>query len=240
MGKDIVKRYEIVSKDGAIADPATQCDIEFLFTNLSSKAWKTNKALIQRNASIFAYTSDKNTARAAFCITPSNARKVDDIYCRVHNWKSVEIFIPQCGTFSAGECNKWLRCWILSHSTKNKAEYCQIHNWDPQLYTGITNWVDYVYQPHNWIEIRLNLPCKAVRFRPNTNQPKKYLEQYIAAVHESGCDKCPLFNIGCFSARSLGADEYTAKDTWHFWQEFKKNPKEAIQMLANRLKITKQ
>ena len=62
MGKDITKRYEITTADGAVAEHAPQCDIEFIFTNLASKSWKDNRLLIQRRADVFAYNPDRTVA----------------------------------------------------------------------------------------------------------------------------------------------------------------------------------
>ena len=49
-----------------------------------------------------------------------------------------------------------------------------------------------------WVEDRLTLPCKNVRWRPDTTRPGDYKNQYAKACRTQGCDCCPFFNINRF------------------------------------------
>ena len=68
---------------------ADRCDIQFVFTNLTSPAWKRLRIILQRRATVFMYNPDKTAAYVGFILTPDNARKISDLYLRIYRWKSV-------------------------------------------------------------------------------------------------------------------------------------------------------
>lgn len=193
-----------VIKSASETQKPEQIDLELLFTNLRIRSWQTLRLLLQRRANVFAYSPDKESAVAGFIITPDNMRKVLDIYLRVYNWKSVIVKIKGSTIDTATEGNKWIHCWIQAHA--NTDEWCLNKDFDPQLYTGITGWYDYLNKPHTWIEDRLTLPCKNVRWRPDTTRPGDYKSQYAKACRTQGCDRCPFFNINRFRQYVINTD----------------------------------
>ena len=185
---------------------ADRCDIQFVFTNLTSPAWKRLRIILQRRATVFMYNPDKTAAYVGFILTPDNARKISDLYLRIYRWKSVFVKIKGTDAETMEDMQPWAYCWLLAHANPNPDEYCHIRDYDPQLYTGITGWYDYLASEHTWVETRLTLPCRNVDFRPDTKRPDRYREQYARAAHTSGCDKCPLFNIKGFRCTLVNTD----------------------------------
>lgn len=174
------------------------CDLQLVFTNLSARSWHSMRLILQHRADVFMYNPDKTSAFAGFIITPDNMRKVLDVYLRVYNWKSVFIKIKGSNIETTTEGTKWIHCWIMAHVYANPDDHCHNKNFDPQLYTGITGWYDYINEPHTWIEDRLDLPCKNISWKPDTRHPGTYKKQYMEACQCSGCNKCPFFNINKF------------------------------------------
>lgn len=198
MGKDIVKRYEIVGKDGAIADPATQCDIEFLFTNLSSKAWKTNRLLIQRRADAFIYSPDRRIAYAGFNLTTATARKILDVYLRICTWKTVLVQMRGSDIGIIENGYGWLHCLLLAFASGKPEEYCAIEDYDPAIHARSEMWIAHVMNPETFRSDSITIPCKCVRWNPDLTNPSKYKQDYYNAAVACGCDRCPLFDMGKF------------------------------------------
>lgn len=220
MTTEIVKNPQIISAEStAISAYLQECDIEFVFTRLKRQEWRENRLIIQRRADVFAYNPDKTAAYAGFKLTPENAKKVADLYLRIYRWKSAFVRIKNTDVETLDDINKWAYCWILSHAATDKHKYCTIRNWDPQTYTGIADWREYINRPMGQIETRMTLPCKCVWFKPDLSKPGTLREQYLDDARTQGCDKCPLFNMNRFAMRMLEEDEQTARDAYKFWQD---------------------
>lgn len=195
-----------------------QCDIEFVFTRLTTKTWRETRLILQRRADVFMYSPDKTTAYAGFKITPENAKKVADIYLRIYRWKSAFVRIKNTDVETLDDINNWAYCWIMAHTATDKDKYCNIRNWDPWLHTNQTDWMDYLNRPATCLETRMRLPCKCVHFQPDLDKPGQMFEQYMDAARERGCDKCPLFKASQFKMRVLEPDEPTARESMIEWE----------------------
>ena len=185
---------------------ASQCDIQFVFTNLTSKAWERLRLVLQRRADVFMYNTERTAAYAGFIITQDNARKIADLYLRIYRWKSVFVKIKDVDTEIMEDIAPWAYCWIMAHTYPVPDQQCLRKDFDPQLYTGITSWWDYIMEEHTWIEERLTLPCKNVDFRPDTKHPGTYKEQFAQCSRTKGCDRCPFYNINRFRAYVVNTD----------------------------------
>ena len=220
MTTEIVKNPQIIKAEStALSTGLQQCDIEFVFTRLKTQTWRENRLILQRRATVFAYNPDKTAAYAGFKLTPDNAKKVADLYYRIYRQQGVFVKIKGIAVENIDELYKWAHCWILSHAATDKHKYCTIRNWDPQTYTGIADWREYINRPMGQIETRLNLPCKCVWFKPDLSKPGTLREQYLDDARTQGCNKCPLFNMNRFAMRMLEDGEQTARDAYKFWQD---------------------
>lgn len=185
-----------------VAEQQPRMDIEFVFTKLNTKAWQRIRVLLQRRATIFAYNVDKSAAYAGFKITPENAHKVADVYIRIYNWKTIFVHVPGTDVETPKDFESWGHCWIMAHATKDKTNYCQLRDYDPELHAGIVGYREYLLTAPHVTETNLTLPCKCVRWKPNTKQPNTYKQQYLDAANVYGCTKCPFFNISGFNCSS--------------------------------------
>ena len=234
--KPPVKRNEIIGLNTP-AKIVKKCDLELVFTQLGTQAWRRVRLLIQKRASIFGYNNDKTIAYAGFKITPENMKKVLDIYVRVYQWKTVFVRVKGSEIDTALEGKEWVHCWIMAHAAKNKTKYCMRNNIDPRLYTGITNWKDYVYRPElGRIETRITVPCKTVIVLLDPDHPENFESNYMDIAKVLGCDKCPFFNPKGFKIRTLRPGETTARESWLFWEAFKRWPIQVIQAMINKNK----
>lgn len=196
--KGIVKRNEIVTTEQVPEQVSGQCDIEFVFTNTSSKAWKTNRLLIQRRADAFAYSPDKTVAYAGFKLNPKTAIKILGVYLRIYNWKSLFIKVRGTDVELPEEANKWMHCLLLAFASGTPETYCAIEDYDPALHTDQDMWLAHVLSPETFRDDNITIPCRNVQWRPDLRYPAKYKESYMRAARASGCDRCPLFNAGRF------------------------------------------
>ena len=201
MGKDITKRYEITTADGAVAEHAPQCDIEFIFTNLSSKSWKDNRLLIQRRADVFAYNPDRTVAYAGFKLTPATARKITDIYVRIYTWKSVFVRVLDNEEATIESLKGWFHCLLLAFASGTPETYCAIEDYDPAIHTDFQMWMAHLMDPERFSGDNIVIPCKCVRWNPDITHPGGYRQAYLNAAMACGCYKCPLFDMSKFGRK---------------------------------------
>lgn len=180
------------------------CDIGFVFTRLDIASWDHLKPLIQRRATIFAYNPDKTAAFAGFVITAANCRKVSEICSKVYSMKGVFVHIPGTDIETMNDVSAWIHCWLESFAFQNKDIYCSVYDYDPELYTGLTRYRDYLDNPVSESEWRLTLPCKCSRpEKLRTDHPETFMQQCLDTARAKGCDRCPLFNISRFRADTV-------------------------------------
>lgn len=177
-----------------------QCDIGFIFTNLTHNGWHINKLLLRRRADFFAYTPDKKSACVGFYVTKKNADKVRDIFCRIQNWKSVVVTVRGHKGITPQDYKGWLPCWLTAMYWDDPL-HCRVDEYNPLPHAGPQPWDAKIKQ------YRLTLPCKNVRWRPDIKHPETFELQYMQAAHKSGCDKCPLFTRCGFTAREATLEE---------------------------------
>ena len=198
MGKEIVTRYEIAENPQIPPTLSGQCDIEFIFTNLTSKAWKDNRLLIQRRADMFAYNPNKTAAYAGFKLTPATARKLTDIYMRIYTWKSVFVRVLDNEEVTIESLRGWFHCLLLAFASGTPETYCTIDDYDPAIHTDYQMWMAHLMDPERFGGDNIVIPCKCVRWNPDITHPSGYRQAYLNAAMACGCYKCPLFDMSKF------------------------------------------
>lgn len=201
MGKDIVKRHEIAQNPQVPSLLAKQCDIEFIFTNLGTKAWKSSRILIQRRADVFAYNPDRTVAYAGFKLTTATARKITDIYLRIYTWKSVFVRVLDNEEATLESLRGWFHCLLLAFASGTPETYCAIEDYDPAVHTDFQMWMAHLLNPEQFSGDNIFIPCKCVRWAPDITHPGGYRQAYLNAAMECGCYKCPLFDMSRFGQR---------------------------------------
>lgn len=208
--KDIVKRPEIQKQSTEIDAIVKKCDIQFTFTNLSSKAWKDNRAIIQRRADVFAYSPNKTEAYAGFNLTTATASKIMGVYLRIYTWKTVSVHVLGTDAGLMEEINGWMHCLLLAFESGHPETYCVDNDYDPLLHANPALWVAHQIHPEDpkFETTSITLPCKNTRWVPDVTHPETYRQEYMQAAQKTGCNKCPLFSMGKFCTH-LPPDMYS-------------------------------
>lgn len=199
----VVKRNSVVLSGFGEIVPQ-QFHIAFVFTKLHLVAWRDIRPLIQRRAAFFAYNPDKTAAYAGFVVTPDNCRKVSEICSKVYSMKGVFVHVAGTDTETMHDVSPWIHCWLESFAFQNKGVYCSVCDYDPELYTGVTGYRDYLDKPVSESEWRITLPCKcAWPDRLRTDHPETFVQQCLDTAKAKGCDRCPLFDIARFQVETV-------------------------------------
>ena len=181
-----------------------KCHVALVFTKLNLVAWRDIRPLVQRRATVFAYNADKSAAYAGFMVTSANCNKVAELIRRSHRMRGVYISIPGTDAETLDDVAGWIYCWLDSFAYQTKDAYCSVENYDPDLYSGITGYRDYLDKPVSEAEFRLTLPCKCARPDNMSSQhPERFKQQCLEVARAKGCDRCPLFNIDRFHAETI-------------------------------------
>lgn len=214
--KGIIKHLATQIKGTETADFVKRCDIQFTFTNLSSKAWKDNRATIQRRADVFAYNPEHTEAYAGFNLTTATARKIMGVYLRIYTWKTVSVRILGTEIELIEEANGWLHCLLLAFESGHPETYCVDNDYDPLLHANPALWVAHQMHPEDprFDTTSITLPCKNTRWVPDVTHPEAYREDYLQAAQKTRCDRCPLFDMGKFCTH-LPPDMYSKSAIEH-------------------------
>ena len=192
MDNNVVTQNEITIADS--------CDIEFVFTNLNTKLWRDNRLLIQRRADVFAYSPDKTRAYAGFHLNPKTASKVQGVYLRICNWKTVYVHIKGTDVDILEETKGWMYCLLLAFESGHPETYCTVDDYDPAIHTDEAMWMAHIMNPEQFRSDNITLPCRNVRWNPDIAHPARYRQDYQDAATRCGCTKCPLFDMRRFCA----------------------------------------